>query len=87
MTGAILLEAIMTKAQATGLKSEAAKTVNDKCAYCGVDIPAGKGVTAGDGNQANHPHITVRCCSWRHLHWYLVDTFTTGKHIERGMAQ
>ena len=71
----------MPKSKATESISEAVTASQDICAYCGANIATGQGVAAKDGAQE------VRCCSWRHLHWYLVDTFTTGKHIERGMAQ
>lgn len=70
----------MPKTKATESKSEAVVAANDNCIYCGADIATGQGVTAQDGTQE------VRCCSWLHLHKYMVNTFTTGKHIERGMA-
>lgn len=52
-----------------------------RCEYCGNNYPADSGVKAsGNG-------VTVTACSWRHLHKWLVDIFTTGRQIEMGMEE
>ena len=51
------------------------------CAYCGKEINEGKAVSAqGLG-------VVRYACSWRHLHKYLVETFTTGSQITEGLEK
>jgi len=49
------------------------------CAFCGEKLSKEKAVSAqGRG-------VTRYACSWRHLHKYLVETFTTGNQINEGL--
>lgn len=67
------------KAEATESTPEAGETEVVTCAYCGASIADDYGVVASDAGK------TITCCSWRHLHWKLVDIFTTGKHVGMDM--
>ena len=47
-----------------------------KCKYCQEEISLESVVKAKSGKKE------MSFCSWRHLHYWLVDVFTTGRQIE-----
>jgi len=50
-----------------------------RCKYCQEEIGQDNVVKSKSGKKE------MSFCSWRHLHKYLVDVFTTGRQIEEGL--